>query len=270
MLKPVYSKQEATSIARLLLEDLGYNPHLISQQEEEILDKNEIGQLEKWIQELLRNKPVQYVLGYSWFMDKKIFVNEHCLIPRQETEELVLEIIKNKAKNFDGNILDIGCGSACIDISFANKFPHAKCYASDISKQALAIGQRNSFINDSGISFILDDILNPDYSKYPNADIIVSNPPYVRILEKDKMQKNVLDFEPHNALFVPDEDPLIFYRSIMEFSKNKLNKKGELYFEINEVFGNELRDLLNEKGFINILLLKDIHGKDRIIKAQKK
>ena len=122
----------------------------------------------------------------------------------------------------------------------------------------------------SEIRFIEDDILNPDFSKYPKLDIIVSNPPYVRLLEKDKMQNNVLDYEPHDALFVPDEDPLKFYRSIIEFSIKKLNNKGKLYFEINEVFGREIQNLLHENGFVDISIIKDIHGKDRMIKAEKR
>lgn len=270
MLKPVYTEQEATSIAKLLLEDFGYNVQLLVQNEEEVLDKSEISQIQKWIEELHTNKPVQYVLGYSWFMDNKIYVNEHCLIPRQETEELVLEIIGNTNKFFDGNILDIGTGSACISVILKSNFPKAMLFASDISTQSLSIAQRNSFIYNSEIKFIEDNILNPDFSKYPNCDIIVSNPPYVRLLEKEEMQKNVLDYEPHQALFVADEEALLFYRSIIAFSLKKLNKKGKLYFEINEVFGNEISNLLHENAFINIEIIKDIHDKDRMIKAEKK
>ena len=268
-INPVYTEQEGSSIARLLVEHLGYKSGPVARIENKDLEEFEISQLEHWIKDLLTNKPVQYVLRYSWFMDRKIFVNENCLIPRQETEEIVLEILKNTEKTFSGNILDIGTGSGCISVSLAMELNFAQIFASDISKGALEVAQRNSFINNVNIEFLHDDVLDPDYSKFPAFDLIVSNPPYVRLLEREKMQSNVLDFEPSDALFVPDNDPLLFYKAIIEFSIKKLNKGGKLYLEINEVFGEEIKIVLHQNDFINITLIKDIHGKDRIIKAQK-
>lgn len=268
-INPVYSEKEGGSIARLLVENLGYESGPVARAENKDFAEFEISQIEYWIKELLTKKPVQYVFGYSWFMDRKIFVNEHCLIPRQETEEIVSEILKNTVKTFSGNILDVGTGSGCISVSLAKELIFAQIFASDISTGALEVAQRNSFINNANIEFLHDNVLDPDYTKFPAFDIIVSNPPYVRLLEREKMQLNVLDFEPSEALFVPDDDPLLFYRAIIEFSLKKLKKGGELYFEINEVFGDEIRKMLHQNGFVKIILKKDIHDKDRIIKAQK-
>jgi len=268
-LKPVYSEQEGGAIARLLIEHFGYNLSPVARLEPHILSEEEKLQIDFWVNELLNNKPVQYVLGYGWFMDRKIFVNEHCLIPRQETEELVVEILKDTKKNFHSNILDIGTGSGCIALSLAKELNDAKIYASDISNHALQIAQKNSNIYKAEITFIEDNILLPDYSKFPSFNIIVSNPPYVREQEKKNMLANVLDFEPSLALFVSDNDPLLYYKAIINFSVIKLIKSGKLYFEINEIYGKEITQLLKEHGFNNVVLIKDIHGKDRIIKALK-
>ncbi|MCF8378845.1 MAG: peptide chain release factor N(5)-glutamine methyltransferase [Bacteroidales bacterium] len=269
-LKPVYSEQEGRSVARLMLEHLEYDLSPVAMLENPFLSEKQLLQLELWIRELLKNKPIQYILGYTWFMDKKIYVNEHCLIPRQETEELVIEILKETDRTLKLNILDIGTGSGCIAVSLAGELKLARVYASDISSEAINMAERNSVLYKSNIRFIPDNILSPDVSKYPSFDVIVSNPPYVRMQEKEQMLPHVLNYEPSIALFVPNDDPLVFYKAIITFSNNKLNKKGRLYFEINEMFGEEMKVILLQNGFDNICLLQDIHGKNRIIKAQKK
>lgn len=169
-------------------------------------------------------------------------------------------------KRIRGKILDIGTGSGCIAISLSIEMPAANVWASDVSAGSLSLAKKNIEKYETKISLIHDDILEADKSKYPESiDIIVSNPPYIRNMEKEKMHPNVLEFEPHLALFVNDNDPLLFYRKITNFAIEKLKKEGKLYFEINEAFGKEVTELLDSSGFGKIQLIKDIHGKDRFI-----
>jgi release factor glutamine methyltransferase len=196
-------------------------------------------------------------------------VNESTLIPRPETEELV-EWIINENKNRQGiKILDIGTGSGCIAISLAKNLPDTTVYAIDVSEEALAVAKENAITNGVAVNFIKTDILGAD--NLPETfDIIVSNPPYVRNLEKAEIKPNVLDFEPHLALFVDDNDPLIFYRKIAQLAKNSLKTDGKLYYEINQYLGPETIALLEQTGFINIILRKDFVGNDRMTSARIK
>ena len=214
---------------------------------------------------LVRNEPVQYVTGISWFYGLKLNVTKDVLIPRPETEELLQKISKIPLKKT--KILDIGTGSGCIAISVKKLFPEAEVFASDNSETALKIAKHNAEKNDTEIIFINDDILKSKIQM--NFDIIVSNPPYVTEKEKSQMDKNVLEYEPHNALFVPDTDALKFYTAITQFANKKLNSSGYLFFEINEVYNDEVCDLLGNYSFINIESFKDINNKWRIVKAQK-
>lgn len=218
------------------------------------------------IRELKEHKPIQYILEEADFYNLKFKVNEHVLIPRPETEELVDWIIRDN-KNKSLKILDIGTGSGCIAISIKKNIKDADVYAMDISKDALAVAKENANKNGVEINFIPDDILKPKTDA--TFDIIVSNPPYVKKEESKLMNKNVLDFEPHLALFVNDQDPLLFYKAIITFAKDHLSGAGSLYFEINESYGNEMEKLLSGEGF-NSILKKDLSGKDRMIKAQRK
>lgn len=240
---------------------------------------------------LQKEEPLQYILGKTEFYGLPFYVNENVLIPRPETEELVDWILKEVAKSqshkvqkLDLNvisnlpdrqtggveksqsILDIGTGSGCIPITLKKNIPSAKVSAIDVSEEALVIAQKNAELNDVQINFIQQDILNT--SQLPQSfDIIISNPPYVRELEKEEIKNNVLDNEPHLALFVEDNNPLIFYDKIADLAKNHLNKDGMLFFEINQYLGKETIDLLESKGFQNIELKKDIFGNNRMIRA---
>ena len=195
-------------------------------------------------------------------------MNEHTLIPRPETEELVHAII-NENPISGLNILDIGTGSGCIPISLAKNLKKANVASADISLEAITKAKENAQLNEVKVEFYHRDILKWQDFEWENFDIIVSNPPYVTESEKEKMDDNVLDHEPHTALFVTDHDPLIFYRTIANLAGKHLKQKGKLYFEINESLGKEMIDLLEENNFTNIRLQKDMSGKDRMISAIK-
>lgn len=231
---------------------------------------------EKWsqyIDALKRYEPIQYLLGTSNFYGLDFKVNQHTLIPRPETEELVAWMLKDIANSntnlSDLKILDIGSGSGCIPITLAKHLPLAKIVSMDVSESALELAQQNAVSNGVEVDFILQNILALD--RFPNAfDIMVSNPPYVRNSEKKDMKTNVLEYEPSLALFVSDEDPLIFYRKIATLAYQNLNKDGLLYFEINQYLAQETHDLLEKIGFKNIELKNDFRGNPRMMRAKKK
>ena len=212
------------------------------------------------VNDLKNEKPIQYILGTINFFGMTLKVNKNVLIPRPETEELICWILESKFKS----ALDIGTGSGCIAIVLANN-TQAKINAIDISNKALNIAKENAKINKVDINFLKKDILNTNY--LPKVDLIVSNPPYVLKREKIQMKENVLSYEPHLALFVSDNDPLIFYKKIGQLATKTLNCNGKLFFEIHEKYAKEIIDLLNDLGFVNIKLKKDINDKDRMIKA---
>lgn len=237
------------------------------------------------LEQLKQQKPIQYIIGETEFFGLPFKLDKNVLIPRPETEELVnwiIETVKaNRYTEFAGStvempisILDIGTGSGCIAISLAKNLPNAKVYALDVSKDALNIALENAKLNDVDIQCLEADILDASsyaelVSKSQKFDIVVSNPPYVRQLEKNEIKKNVIDNEPHLALFVEDDNPLKFYRAICEFSVDKLKDKGLLFFEINAYLGQEMKKLVEEFNFKNIELKQDIFYKDRMIKAIK-
>jgi release factor glutamine methyltransferase len=220
------------------------------------------------IERLKIYEPIQYIIGETEFYGLNFEVNNSVLIPRPETEELVDWIIKeNKVKN-EINILDIGTGSGCIAIALAKNLKNVSVFALDISNNALDVAKKNAANNEVDIEFIEHDILNLGLEiKDLKFDIIVSNPPYVRKLEKDLMHDNVLKHEPHLALFVDDENALLFYNTIAEFSKKHLSKNGHLYFEINENLGESSKALLENKNFKQVELRKDINQKYRMLKG---
>lgn len=225
-------------------------------------------EIKKISAELKKGKPFQYVLGETCFYNCIFKVGNGILIPRPETEELTALIINDNV-GFKGNILDIGTGSGCIAIALAVNLPESLVTATDISEKALDFAKENARINHAHVRFIQHDIFTTSPDFFEMTDIIVSNPPYVRESEKKDMSRNILDFEPHNALFVPDEDPLVYYRAIISLSDLKLRKEGKLYFEINEVMGNNLSSLLEKAGYREISILNDINGKNRIIRCSK-
>lgn len=233
--------------------------------------------LQNALEELKNEKPIQYIIGQTEFFGMPFLVNTNVLIPRPETEELVGWIVEEVSlRDFDKplHLLDIGTGSGCIAISLAKNLPNAKVFAMDISKEALNVAQKNAEMNDVEVEFVHADILDrSSYKEFISPtqkfDIIVSNPPYVRQLEKSEMKNNVLQNEPHLALFVEDNDALLFYKKICEFSVDKLTTNGRLYFEINAYLGNEMKILLEHYFFKNIELKQDLFGKDRMVKAIK-
>lgn len=270
-LTPIYDAGEAESFFYLVLEDkqqlkridLALYPDLVFS-EEEIVVWNSI------LEQLKQEIPIQYLLGKTSFYGLDFEVNENVLIPRPETEELVewiLESQKSKVENKKIRILDIGTGSGCIAISLAKNLPNAEVFALDISEKALATAKRNAEINEVNVTFINQNILETDYLGQ-QFDIIVSNPPYVRNLEKEEIKKNVLHNEPHLALFVEDNDALIFYKKIAELAQKNGSENSQLYFEINQYLGKEMIDLLKKMNFKNIELRKDIYGNDRMIKGE--
>lgn len=241
--------------------ELALEPHFI-------LSNNQVEQIEQILNRLEKNEPIQYILGKTQFYGLTLNVNPNVLIPRPETEELVDWILKeNLTQNPNLSLLDIGTGSGAIAISLSKNFL-GEVTAFDISELALDTAQENADLNQSFVHFIEFDILNDCWEGEP-FDIIVSNPPYVRELEKQEIKANVLEFEPHLALFVPDHNPLLFYDRIADFALQHLNENGKLYFEINQYLGLETCELLQKKGFKNIELKKDIYGNDRMIRATK-
>lgn len=227
---------------------------------------------QKWeviILELKTEKPIQYITGEAWFYGLRFEVNENTLIPRPETEELVEWIIESqqdyKSKK-QLEVLDIGTGTGCIPISLKKNIPNANVSAIDVSEKAIEVAKRNANSNEAAISFILKNILETENLEQ-QYDVIVSNPPYVRNLEKEEISKNVLAYEPHLALFVEDNDALLFYRKIAQLAKESLTKNGQLFFEINQYLGKETVLLLEQLGFQNIELKKDFKGNDRMIKC---
>ena len=232
--------------------------------------------LQKWeniLNDLKNQKPIQYIIGETHFYGLPFLVNSNTLIPRPETEELVDLIIKECSNiQFASSkikILDIGTGSGCIAISLAKNLPNAQVFALDVSQKAIEVAQKNAEKNAVEVNFILADILEiEDIENTTTFDIIVSNPPYVRMVEKAEIKPNVLDYEPHLALFVEDNDALLFYRKIAQLAQKSLTKNGKLFFEINQYLGKETVELLKEKGFKEIVLKKDIYGNDRMIKAE--
>lgn len=274
-----YPETEINSFFFILTENiLGLQRINVVLDYDKIISEVDIDKFKEAIKRLNNHEPIQYIIGKTEFYSLLFKVNEAVLIPRPETEELVDWIIsKFRIQNSELKILDIGTGSGCIAISLAKNLPNAKVFALDVSKEALNVAKANAWQNDVEVEFIEADILNWKQEagnmnldfKDLNLDIIVSNPPYVRASEKEQMKPNVLAHEPDLALFVKDEDSLLFYRNITQFASQFLNTKGQLFFEINEYLGNDMFKLLNDKGFIDIELKQDIFAKDRMIKGVK-
>lgn len=262
---------EAESMFYIILEkvhalkriDLALQPHLE-------LAEDDLQRWEEIIVALKSKKPLQYIIGETEFYGLRFEVNESTLIPRPETEELVeLIVVENRKSEIKSlKILDIGTGSGCIAISLAKNLPNATVSAIDVSENALEMAKKNAELNAVNVNFMLKNIL--ETAQLPTQfDIIVSNPPYVRNLEKLEIKANVLEFEPHLALFVEDNNALIFYEKIAELAQKNLSESGKLYFEINQYLGKETVQLLEKKGFKNIKLIKDIYGNDRMISCKK-
>ncbi|MBI4947309.1 MAG: peptide chain release factor N(5)-glutamine methyltransferase [Bacteroidetes bacterium] len=289
-LKEFYPKGELDAFVLLTVHELfGLSKEDMLTRKRQPLNAKEAERISSIVNELKTEKPIQYILGRTDFYGCKIRVNEHVLIPRPETEELVDLILFDIKRNTNSptplykgelNILDIGTGSGCIAIALKKNLTNTNVSAIDISEEALLTAKANAILNQTKISFLQADITSPptplpqEKGVKSTFNIIVSNPPYIRISEKEKMSKNVLNYEPHLALFVKDDDPLLFYKAIAEFAKAHLtpnpsptgeggNTGGKLYFEINEALGLEVKKMLEEKGFKNVEIKKDMSGKQR-------
>lgn len=269
-LEGIYDMAEAQAMARILVEKVtGIRAHDALANPNLLLSLSQIEILDSYVQELKLQKPIQYILGETEFFGISLKVNPNVLIPRPETEELVEWIIKSNDSTFP-TVLDIGTGSGCIAISIAKHTPAARVYGIDISMESISLAKQNSIRANTSITFIQADILDQSIQIEGSPfDIIVSNPPYVRESEKELMHPNVLENEPHLALFVIDQDPLIFYKAIAEFAKNNLNRNGIVYCEINEAFGKETAKVFEDYDFKNIEVREDINGKKRMLRARR-
>jgi release factor glutamine methyltransferase len=301
-LVPYYDTREASQICDWVLEHVSGKKRIDRLMDlQALLTAEQESRLQQIIKELQNHRPIQYVLGEAWFAGMKFFVNEAVLIPRPETEELVEWIVedglnakrgtekqeqgtpntehrisnpaeswKQKTKNKEQrtkNLLDIGTGSGCIPISLAKKLPDWSVCAIDVSEAALTVARKNAFDLEAEVLFQEIDFLDESqWLLLPIVDLIVSNPPYIKVAEKHTMAKHVLDFEPSLALFVPDEDALLFYRKIAAFGKTHLHAGGAVFVEINETLGKESMVLFEQEGYL-VTLRKDLQGKDRMIKA---
>lgn len=268
-----YNELEARAIGRLVFEHyLNTSATDFALNRDIRISESKIVELWRVIKKLYNNVPVQYITGQAYFRDLVLDVNKHVLIPRSETEELVEWILEDFLKldhnqNLPPKLWDIGTGSGAIAICLAKELKRSRVFASDINEKVLEVAERNAQRNESAVDFFLHDILK-DPAPGQKFDCIVSNPPYVRESEKAFMQKNVLDHEPHQALFVSDNDPLLYYSSIVSAAKATLNSSGALYVEINEALGRETAELFKQNGFSAVEIRKDMHGKERLVRGR--
>lgn len=298
-LEKLYGSDEANALIMILLEHyFNIDRMKIALEPDLRLSESELLTLHFAVKELLKNKPVQYIIGETEFCGMKFCVNENVLIPRPETEEMV-KSLELKVKGYlyspsfrpdierremvaekspaNISILDIGTGSGCIAISLAKLIPDSDVTAVDISEKALEVAKKNAETNEVNVHFVQADILNPFVETHGHTslpidnqyDIIVSNPPYVCESEKSEMRANVLDYEPSTALFVSDNDPLIFYRKILEFAQKALKPNGQIWFEINEKFGKKTAELCHSEGFKNVEIIRDFRERERILRARR-
>jgi release factor glutamine methyltransferase len=283
-LKEIYGEGEAANIAGLAIEHVtGFSKTERVSKRQEQLSSSQLEKLQKTLQRLQLHEPIHYIMNKAWFYGMELYVDQNVLIPRPETEELVQWIVDDvKASGKDVfvrrlmeadktaqlKILDVGTGSGCIALALKKTMPKAEVWGCDISEEALNVARRNGSLLDIRIDFQGLDFLDEAQQKLlPTVDIIVSNPPYLPLKDKEQMHPNVLDHEPHTALFVPDNDPLVFYRAVAEFSKKRLYENGSIYMEIHESLGQDVIKLFNENGYGNIELRRDMQGKDRMIKT---
>lgn len=267
-LEPIYGERESRAIQRYLftsLEGIDTGKWLLKRYEQ--VDNELVLKVKSFLPKLLDHVPVQYLVGKAFSNDLEFVVTPEVLIPRPETEQLVTLIIENISKNKTCSILDIGTGSGIIAISLAKFLPYSQVTAMDVSIKALEIAALNARNNKVNIELLKDDILNPKEKFGDKFDIIVSNPPYVKDSEAEQMHQNVLKHEPHLALFVRDNEPLVFYNAIIDFARENLNNQGILWFEINENEGDNMKRLLVEKGLQSVEVIDDFNSRPRFTKA---
>jgi release factor glutamine methyltransferase len=273
-LAAIYEPNEIEALTLLTLSEItGSTKAQLKAFPEKQLTVEQSAHINAILTRLQTGEPLQYILGHTEFYGLPFKVNPSVLIPRPETEELVEWILSEVGSGHLSarSILDIGTGSGCIPITLKKHLPQANISTVDISAEAISTAKQNAELNKVEVNFIKDDILNPTDNSLLTAhySLIVSNPPYVTLHDKTQMHRNVTDFEPHMALFVPEDDPLIFYKAIADFALKNLNKDGFLFFEINESLGSETVEMLKNKGFKNIELRQDMSGRDRMIKGTR-
>ena len=283
-LENIYDTGEAQSIAHLTMEyvtSLSKSDRLLKK--EEVLSANQLQQLRSTVERLVQHEPIQYIMNKTWFYGMELFVDKNVLIPRPETEELVAWIINDvKASGKDVfqrrpmeadetttlKILDVGSGSGCIALALKKAMPKAEVWGCDVSEEALNVARRNGSALDIRVDFQGMNFLDAAQQKHlPTVDIVVSNPPYIPYNNKEDMNPNVLEHEPHTALFVPDNDALVFYKALAQFGKHRLYKNGSIYMEIHEDLGKDVAALFEEEGYADVELKKDMQGKDRMVKV---
>jgi release factor glutamine methyltransferase len=268
----LYDENEIDSFLYILFEEYtGLSKAQILLNADRTISESELLKIHFGAKALMNNKPIQYIIGSSEFYGLMFRVNPDVLIPRPETEELVELIIKGNSEKGKLAIIDIGTGSGCIAITLKKYLQDSEIVALDVSTNTLNVAKENAKLNGQDVQFLKMDFLKPQsWDKLENFDIVVSNPPYVRKSEIKAMNKNVLDYEPEKALFVEDQNPLIFYNAIAKFAKEHLNKLGVVYCEINQYLGNETSALFVDAGFQSVDIIRDINGNDRILKALRK
>jgi release factor glutamine methyltransferase len=268
-LRQIYTENESDSIARLIMEHLGYPLHLSLRDPDHIPDPPLTAQINNIIADIHTGLPIQYILGHTRFCDMSIKVDEHVLIPRPETEEMV-EHIRTAIRDPIRRIIDLGTGSGCIALALKQYFPDAEVWGVDKSREALSLAEENGRLNKLQVCWDEMDLLEQhNMVKGTPFDLVVSNPPYVLNSERESMARHIKDFEPRSALFVEDDKALIFYRAIASFCSKYLAARGQIWVEINEKFGMETAGLFENEGFINTRILKDIHNKERYINASR-
>lgn len=266
-LTPLYPKREIKSLFQLTLEDLlGISKTMLLSNPDLNLSLDACSQLNRVMDRLKLGEPYQYIIGFTYFDDLKINVNQSVLIPRPETEELVYWVLESIQQQEKGVIIDWCTGSGCIALALKHHLKNWELHGIDVSNEALLMAQLNSETLKLNVKWHEDTALIPSIQL--KADVIVSNPPYIPIADKTEMHQNVLDFEPEIALFVPDNDPLLFYKAIAEYALKNLNDKGWLFFEIHERFALETKSMLEEHGFNRAEIKCDLQGKQRMLKAQ--
>ena len=272
-LRKRYSENESGSITRLILEHCGFPLSVCLREPDKITPSQVITQINHIIEEIHVGRPIQHILGFTQFCELTIGVNGDVLIPRPETEALVYRILSSQDQAYS-KIIDLGTGSGCIALALKKQFPEADVLGLDLSRQALSVAEQNAKLNHLDVEWLQRDLrdlpaLKELKDQKEGFDLVVSNPPYVRESEQKLMEEQVLDYEPHQALFVSDQDPLFYYRSILYFCNTFLLKGGHLWVEINEAFGQETASLFKTGGLKQVEVKKDIHEKDRFIHARK-
>lgn len=267
-LSGISDHMEAVNISRMVLEEVtGFTRVFQQLNKHEVLSESQLEKMDLMLDRLMNNEPIQYILGKTVFYDLDFLVQPGVLIPRRETEELVDWVCKSITKPV--KMLDVGTGSGCIAITLKSNSPQSEVHAWDVSMNAITQAQNNARLNDQQVFFHHQDILKVDHTIDETWDVIVSNPPYVLESDKQYMHQNVLDYEPAEALFVEDDNSLVFYDAIAKYAAKSLKKNGVLFFEIHEKKGNAMVELLNKYGFEEIELKKDLQMKDRMVKAVK-